>query len=134
MIFVGGGNTKSMLALWREWGLDVILRKAWEKGVVLSGMSAGQICWFEQGLTDSIPRPVTALKCLGYLPNSCTPHYNSEPDRRPRFHQRIGSGEMMAGYATDNGAAPLRRPHAAAHDNRLSRPPAPSGSRRPTAR
>ena len=105
VIFVGGGNTKSMLALWREWGLDVILRKAWEKGVVLSGVSAGQICWFEQGLTDSIPGPVTALKCLGYLPNSCTSHYNSEPDRRPRFHQRIGSGEMMAGYATDDGAA-----------------------------
>lgn len=105
VIFVGGGNTKSMLALWREWGLDGILRKAWESGIVLSGVSAGQICWFEQGLTDSIPGPVTALKCLGFLPNSCTPHYDSERDRRPRFHQRVGSGEMMAGYATDDGTA-----------------------------
>ena len=105
VIFVGGGNTKSMLAVWREWGVDATMRKAWEKGIVLAGVSAGQICWFEQGLTDSIPGPLTALKCLGFLPHSCTPHYNSEPDRQPRFRARVGSGEMVAGYATDDGAA-----------------------------
>jgi dipeptidase E len=105
VIFVGGGNTKSMLALWREWGLDVTLRKAWQKGIVLAGISAGQICWFDQGLTDSIPGPVTALNCLGFLPGSCTPHYDSEVGRRPRFLELIGSGEMMAGFATDDGAA-----------------------------
>ena len=83
VIYVGGGNTKSMLALWREWGLDVILRKAWEQGVVLAGLSAGAICWFEQGVTDSIPGDLTALPCLGLLAGSCCPHYDGEAERRP---------------------------------------------------
>lgn len=74
IIYVGGGNTKSMLALWREWELDIILRKAWEQGVVLAGLSAGAICWFEQGSTDSIPGRLSALDCLGYLPGSYCPH------------------------------------------------------------
>ena len=73
VIYVGGGNTKSMLALWREWGVDRILRQAWQQGTVLSGVSAGAICWFEQGLTDSIPGKLTPLGCLGFLPGSCSP-------------------------------------------------------------
>lgn len=105
IIYVGGGNTKSMLALWRDWGLDRILRKASEHGTVLAGVSAGAICWFEQGLTDSIPGALTALLCLGYLKGSCTPHYDGEAQRRPSLAAMIGGGAMMAGYAFDDGAA-----------------------------
>ncbi|MEP7200428.1 MAG: peptidase E [Chloroflexota bacterium] len=105
VIYVGGGNTKTMLATWREWKLDEILRKAWERGIVLTGVSAGAICWFEQGLTDSIPGPFTMLPCLGFLPGSCSPHYDGEVERRPMFHQRMANDEMMAGLAADDGAA-----------------------------
>ena len=73
-VFVGGGNTRSMLAVWREWGLDAHLRAAWERGTVLGGWSAGSICWFEQGLTDSVAGPLTVLDGLGFLPGSNCPH------------------------------------------------------------
>lgn len=105
IIYVGGGNTKSMLALWREWRLDVILQKAYDQGVVLAGISAGSICWFERGLTDSIPGALTALPCLGMLKGSCTPHYDGEAQRRPSYQRLVGSGELIAGYAFDDGAA-----------------------------
>jgi peptidase E len=105
VIYVGGGNTKSMLALWREWGLDTILREALETGVVLTGVSAGAICWFEYCTTDSIPGDLTVLPCLGFLPGSCTPHYDGEAQRRPTMHRVIGAGKMPAGYAFDDGAA-----------------------------
>jgi dipeptidase E len=101
----GGGNTKSMLALWREWGLDVILRQAWESGVVLTGLSTGAICWFEQGLTDSIPGQWTRLPCLGLLPGSCSPHYDGEPERRPAYHHLVATGQMLPGYAADDSVA-----------------------------
>lgn len=105
VIYVGGGNTKSMLALWREWGLDVILRKALAAGVVLAGISAGAICWFEQGTTDSIPGALTLLPGLGMLPGSCSPHYDGEAERRPAFQRLIASGAAKPGYAFDDGAA-----------------------------
>jgi peptidase E len=104
-IFVGGGNTRSMLAVWREWGLDAHLRAAWEHGVVLGGVSAGAICWFEQGVTDSIAGPLTALDCLGWLPGSCCPHYDSEPLRRPAFRRLVARGAIAEGVAADDGAA-----------------------------
>jgi peptidase E len=104
-IFVGGGNTKSMLAVWRDWGLDRILRTAWERGVVLGGGSAGSICWFEHGVTDSIAGPLTVLPCLGFLPGSNCPHYDSEPLRRPTFRKLIASGKVPDGVAADDGAA-----------------------------
>jgi dipeptidase E len=104
-IYVGGGNTKSMLALWREWGLDAILRAAWERGVVLAGLSAGAICWFEQGVTDSIPGQWGALPGLGFLPGSCNPHYDGEPERRPAYHQLLTAGRIAPGYGVDDGAA-----------------------------
>jgi peptidase E len=104
VIYVGGGNTKSMLALWREWGVDKILRQAWENGIVLAGISAGAICWFEQGLTDSIPGPYTVLPCLGFLSGSCSPHYDGEAQRRPRFHQLLAEGKIKPGLALDDGA------------------------------
>lgn len=89
-IFVGGGNTKSALAVWREWGLDAVLREAWRRGVLLSGMSAGALVWFEDGLTDSYwgagYRP---LRCLGFLPGGCCVHYHGEPERRLRLHEAV---------------------------------------------
>jgi dipeptidase E len=103
-IYVGGGNTKSMLALWREWKLDIFLRKAWEQGIVLGGISAGSLCWFEEGITDSIPGPFTALKCLGFLKGSNCPHYDSEKERRPTFQKMIQTG-MKSGIAADDNVA-----------------------------
>jgi peptidase E len=104
-IFVGGGNTRSMLAVWRDWGLDLHLRKAWDSGVVLGGGSAGSICWFEQGVTDSIAGPLTALPCLGFLSGSNCPHYDSEPARRPTYRKLVAAGRIMEGVAADDGVA-----------------------------
>ena len=104
-IFVGGGNTRSMLAVWRDWELDCILRLAWERGIVLGGSSAGAICWFEQGLTDSIAGPLTALQGLGFLPGSCCPHYDSERERRPAFRKLVARGGITPGVAADDGVA-----------------------------
>ena len=124
-IYVSGGNTKSMLALWREWRLDRILRTAWRQGVVLGGISAGSICWFEEGLTDSFAGKLTALPCLGFLSGSNCPHYDGEVKRRPAYQRLIKSGKMKDGLAADDGVAlhfvgkklahvVSSRPHAAA--------------------
>ena len=105
VIYVGGGNTKSMLTLWREWDLDIILRKAWEQGVILAGLSAGGICWFEQGVTDSIPGGLSPLDCLGFLPGSFCPHYDGEQERQPVYQDLVAKGAIKPGYAADDGAA-----------------------------
>jgi len=99
LIYVGGGNTRSMLALWREWGIDVILRKAAASGIILAGISAGAICWFTQGLTDSIYNELNTLNCLGFLPGSATPHYDGEPMRRPTYMNKVATGAIQEGYA-----------------------------------
>ncbi len=104
-IFVGGGNTLSMLALWRTWGVDILLRRAYEQGTVIGGISAGMICWFQQGLTDSIPGPLTALQGLGWLPGGACPHYDGEALRRPSLQDKVASGSMPASWAADDGAA-----------------------------
>jgi len=104
-IFVGGGNTRSMLAVWRDWGIDAHLRTAWQRGIVLGGSSAGSICWFEQGITDSIAGPLTALNCLGFLPGSNCPHYDSEPLRRPTYRRLVARGKVLEGHAADDGVA-----------------------------
>ena len=104
-VFVGGGNTRSLLAVWREWELDRHLRAAWEAGVVLGGASAGSICWFEHGLTDSVAGPLTAMPCLGFLPGANCPHYNSEPLRRPTFQRLVARGALSDGVAADDGVA-----------------------------
>lgn len=105
VIYVGGGNTKSMLALWREWELDTILRQAGENGTVLAGISAGANCWFEYSTTDSIPGKITALAGLGYLAGSYTPHYDGEVERRPTLQRMVAAGELVPGIACDDGAA-----------------------------
>lgn len=102
-IAVGGGNTRTMLAIWRDWGLDAILRTAYERGTPLGGSSAGSICWFEQGITDSIAGDLTALPCLGFVPGSNCPHYDSEKDRRPAYQAMVRGGAVKAGYAADDG-------------------------------
>lgn len=105
IIYVGGGNTRNLLVLWRDWGVDALMRQAWERGIILTGVSAGSICWFEQGTTDSIPGELTALACLGLLPGSNCPHYDSEEKRQPTYTRMVASGEMLPGYATDDGVA-----------------------------
>ena len=105
VIYVGGGNTKSMLALWREWGVVDLLAQAYEKGAVLAGVSAGAICWFEQGVTDSWANTLKVIDCLGYIGGSCCPHYDGEAERRPAYLAQVGSGEAQAGWAICDGAA-----------------------------
>ena len=101
VIYVGGGNTVNMLAIWRAHGVDAALREAWEAGVVLCGMSAGSLCWFEAGITDSYG-PLRGLRDgLGLLPGSNCPHYDGEAQRRPTYHREI-TGGLPAGIAADD--------------------------------
>jgi peptidase E len=105
LIFVGGGNTKSMLAVWREWDLPKILREAWNAGTVLAGVSAGAICWFEAGVTDSWAGNLAPLPCLGWLPGACCPHYDGEAERRPAVLDFVAKGLIPRTLALDDGAA-----------------------------
>lgn len=105
VIYVGGGNTANLLAVWRVHGLDLILRDAAEQGVLLCGISAGSICWFEAGVTDSFGPELMPLRDgLGFVPGSNCPHYDAEPQRRPAY-QRLVSIGLPAGYAADDGCA-----------------------------
>ena len=106
VIYVGGGNTANLLAIWRTHGLDRILRRAWEEGVVLCGLSAGMNCWFSQSVTDSFgaSRLAPLHDGIGLLPGSGCPHYNGEAQRRPKFRELISAGELMDGWAADDGA------------------------------
>jgi dipeptidase E len=106
VIHVGGGNTSNMLLIWRERGIDTILREAAENGTILCGVSAGSICWFQSGLTDSLAAGAFfPMQCLGWLPGSNCPHYDSEPGRRPSYHGMIEKGLLPSGYAADDGVA-----------------------------
>jgi peptidase E len=105
VIYVGGGNTKSMLAVWREWHLPELLRRAWERGTVLAGVSAGAICWFENGITDSWGSGLHPLPGLGFLSGACCPHYDGEAERRPALHRLIEDGTLATALALDDGAA-----------------------------
>jgi dipeptidase E len=107
VLYVGGGNTANLLALWRMHGIDRAIRAAWEAGTVLCGLSAGMICWFECSLTDSFGPLAPLRDGLGLLPGSACPHYDGdlgESERRPRFQALIAAG-FPAGYAADDGAA-----------------------------
>lgn len=103
-IVVSGGNTLNQQAIWKVQGIDEVLREAWDRGIVLGGASAGSLCWFEEGTTDSRPQEVTKIECLGFLRGSHSPHYDTEEERRPTYHRLIGSGELQPGYACDNDA------------------------------
>ena len=103
-IVASGGNTLNQQAIWKAQGIDTVLRQAWDRGIVLGGASAGSLCWFEEGTTDSRPKELTTVQCLGFLKGSHSPHYDREADRRPTYHRLIGSGQMKPGYACDNDA------------------------------
>jgi peptidase E len=104
IFYVGGGSTVNLLAMWRAHGLDKLLRKAWQNGAILAGISAGMICWFEAGLTDSFGSLQALNDGIGLLRGSACPHYDGEPERRQAYHTLIGEG-LAAGYAADDGAA-----------------------------
>ena len=105
VIFVGGGNTKSMLAVWKDWGLDLLLKEAYEKGVIMSGVSAGAICWFDQGVTDSWAEDLKLMDCLGFIEGACCPHYDEEPQRKPSLNKFITEKVLKSCYAVDGGCA-----------------------------
>jgi dipeptidase E len=105
VIYVGGGNTANMLAIWRLHGVDDALREAWARGIVLAGISAGCLCWFSAGITDSYGPELAVLgDGLGLLPWSACPHYDGEARRRPSYRKAVEEG-LMAGFAADDGAA-----------------------------
>ena len=103
-IVASGGNTLNQQAIWKAQGIDQVLRQAWDRGIVLGGASAGSLCWFEEGTTDSRPKELTTVQCLGFLKGSHSPHYDREPLRRPLYQKLISSGQMKPGYACDNDA------------------------------
>ena len=105
IIFVGGGNTKSMLAVWRDWNLDKLLKIAYENETIMCGVSAGAICWFDSGITDSWEEELKIMSCLGFVKGVCCPHYDEEPERRPTVHELIKDQEMDSCIAVDGGCA-----------------------------
>lgn len=103
-IVCSGGNTLNQQAIWKAQGIDVVLRDAWQRGIVLGGASAGSLCWFEEGTSDSRPQALSVVTCLGFLKGSHSPHYDAEAGRRPLYQSLIGSGAIKPGYACDNDA------------------------------
>jgi peptidase E len=103
IIVVSGGNTANMLAIWNVHGVDEVLREAWERGIVLTGWSAGALCWFESGVTDSFgPQLAPIDGCLGFFAGSFCPHYDGEERRRPVYRRLVAEGALPAGYAADD--------------------------------
>jgi dipeptidase E len=103
-IVCSGGNTLNQQAIWKAHGIDLVLRQAWDRGIVLGGASAGSLCWFEEGTTDSRPKELSVVQGLGFLKGSHSPHYDAEKDRRPLYQKLIAAGELKPGYACDNNA------------------------------
>ena len=108
IVYVGGGTMLGLLAVWRALGLDKILRECWESGVVLAGLSAGAMCWFEWGVTSSLGAPAPSPG-LGFLSGSLSVHMDGEPARLPVCRESIADGTIPAGYAADDGVALLFR-------------------------
>ena len=104
-IIVGGGSTLNMLGIWKAQGIDTVLRKAYDKGIVLAGGSAGSLCWFTGGYSDSRPKQLTIVYGLGFLNYSHCPHYHSEPARKPLYWQAVLDGKLKEGYACDDSSA-----------------------------
>lgn len=109
VVYVGGGSTANLLAVWRLHGLPDLLAEAARRGTVLAGISAGMNCWYEASSTDSFGPLAPLRDGLGLLPGSACPHYDGEPGRRASYHRWVGSGALPAGYAADDGVALLWR-------------------------
>jgi dipeptidase E len=106
-IIVGGGSTLNMIAIWKAQGIDTVLKKAYDKGIILAGGSAGSLCWFTGGYSDSRPKQLSIVYGLGFLNFSHCPHYHSEPSRKPLYNQAILDGKLKEGYACDDMAGLL---------------------------
>jgi peptidase E len=110
VVWVNGGSVANLLAVWRVHGLDQILRRVWQAGVVLAGVSAGSICWFEGGTTDSFGPGLRAVtNGLGFLPYANGVHYDSEDRRRPLVHRLVANGTLGTTHCTDDGVGMLYR-------------------------
>lgn len=107
IVHVGGGNTKNLLCLWKEWGLDKVLLSAYQSGLILTGMSAGMICWFEECVTDSYGDQLKPLDGLGILKGSACPHFDGEADREPTYLKLLNERKIKGGLALDDGAGAL---------------------------
>ena len=105
IIHVGGGNTTLIIDTWKKFGVDKIMKKAWEAGIILTGMSAGAICWFDDGITNPSPGVLTRLPCLGLLNGSFCPHYDDRAELKSAFHKLILEGIIEEGYGVEDGAA-----------------------------
>jgi dipeptidase E len=114
VVYVGGGSMRNMLAIWRVHELDAILRECWARGIVLAGLSAGAMCWFEAGITKS-RGPAEPVAGLGLLRGSMSVHYDGEPERRPAYLEAVASGAVPEGFGADDGVGLLFR------DGRLER-------------
>jgi len=106
-IIVGGGSTLNMLAIWKAQGIDTVLKKAYDRGIILAGGSAGSLCWFSAGFTDSRPKELTIIEALGFLNYSHSAHYHGEPTRKPLYQNAILTGKLKPGYACDDRAGLL---------------------------
>jgi peptidase E/ketosteroid isomerase-like protein len=105
IIHVGGGNTKFIIEAWKEHGVDKIMKKAWESGIILTGMSAGAICWFDDGITNPSPGVLTRLPCLGILKGSFCPHYDERAELREAYKKLVLHKTIKEGYGAEDGAA-----------------------------
>jgi dipeptidase E len=106
VVYIGGGSMRNLLAIWRAHGLDALLAEAWERGIVLAGLSAGAMCWFEGGVTRSSGPPET-IAGLGLLPGSLSVHADGEPERLPAFLEAVRTGALPGGWAADDGVGLL---------------------------
>ena len=105
VVFVGGGNTKSMLAIWKDWGMGELLKDAYNEGVVMSGVSAGAICWFTSGITDSWDNELRVLPCLDFISGTCCPHYDEEPSRIPYVKKILLEEKVTNCISIEGGSA-----------------------------
>ncbi|KGF89474.1 Peptidase E [Prochlorococcus marinus str. MIT 9107] len=105
IIYVGGGNTKSMLAVWKEWNLQNILKIAYERGIIMSGVSAGAICWFDKGITDSFAKELSIINCLGIVDGIACPHFDEEKEREPYVNDVIKKGIIKSCICIEGNCA-----------------------------
>ncbi|HJY63587.1 MAG TPA: Type 1 glutamine amidotransferase-like domain-containing protein [Ignavibacteria bacterium] len=104
-VFTGGGSPRFLMQVWRKYGLDKIIKRAWKEGIVLSGMSAGAICWYEDGFKNPAPDVWRRIKCLGFLEGSFCPHYDKRGELRKAYRKMISTGELAGGYGVQDGVA-----------------------------